>query len=78
VAIANLSTSPAIVSFEQTDLDGSHVASTTLTVPGSGQVAAFLGDISQQAIEQWRFCPGTQNGTAIATTITITVSFSIL
>src|SRR5262245_52983343 len=45
VAIANLSASPATVSFDQTGLDGSHLASTTLTVPGNGQAAEFLGDI---------------------------------
>jgi TonB family protein len=45
VAVANLSSDPATVTFEQTGLDGSFLAAKSLTVPGNGQIAKFLSEI---------------------------------
>jgi len=45
VAVTNLSSSSATVTFEQAGLDGSILASASLTLPGNGQAAKFLSDI---------------------------------
>jgi TonB family protein len=37
-----------------------------------------LDENAQSAVEQWRFCPATLNGRAVASNITITITFSIL
>ena len=45
VAVANLSSTPATVTLEQTRLDGTLLASATVNVPGNGQFAKLLNDI---------------------------------
>ena len=46
LAVANVSTSPATVNLQLFNPDGSAAAaSTSLTIPGSGQIAKFLGDL---------------------------------
>ena len=46
LAIANVSTSPATVNLELFNPDGSTAAaSTSVTIPGSGQIAKFLSDL---------------------------------
>lgn len=42
VAIANTSTTPAIVKYELFDLKGNPITSNTVTIPASGQTSAFL------------------------------------
>jgi len=53
--------------------DGSFSVSRFIQTLGFG-----LDEASQAAVEQWRFCPGTGNGRAVATTLTLTITFSII
>ena len=45
VAIANPGSSPARVRFELTSFDGSLLATSSIVIPGNGQIAKFLNDI---------------------------------
>jgi hypothetical protein len=45
VAIANADTSPSTVNLELFNHDGTSAAATSLTIPGSGQIAEFLGQL---------------------------------
>jgi TonB family protein len=45
IAVTNLSASPATVTFEQSGLDGSAIASASIVIPGNGQISKFLRDV---------------------------------
>ncbi len=45
VALANAGATSATVSFDLTDLNGNPLASTSIVVPGSGQMARFLDEV---------------------------------
>jgi hypothetical protein len=47
VAISNLASSPATVTFDLTALDGTPMASGSVNLPGNGQTARFLNEILQ-------------------------------
>ena len=49
VAIANLSSNPAGLTFDLTGLDGSPLANGSMTLPGNGQAAKFLNQILPSA-----------------------------
>ena len=45
VAVTNPSSSPATVTFDLTGFDGSSLASTSVLIPGNGELAEFISDI---------------------------------
>jgi TonB family protein len=53
VAVANLSSTPATVTFEQSGLDGSPMATASKILPATGQIAQFITDIfASQTLQQ--------------------------